>query len=220
MKLIIDIPDSILETIDDDRVISREQLMVLQKHIANGTPITEGDLISRSALKAAVKTKLTSGEYYPYHFIKLIDNAQSISLPITTEGDLISRSKLRKDFVDRYHKAEDWIIKAEDIFIKTRAEATRDFIGEVIMTIDNAPTVETDIEVATKDAYDHGYTDGWKERFGEPDERPKGKWEERYYPCECSNCHKEPLCDDEGYKLSNFCPNCGADMRGKEDGKP
>ena len=78
MKLIIDIPDSILETIDDDRVISREQLMVLQKHIANGTPITEGDLISRSALKAAVKTKLTSGEYYPYHFIKLIDNAPTV----------------------------------------------------------------------------------------------------------------------------------------------
>ena len=41
-------------------------------------------------------------------------------------------------------------------------------------TIDNAPTVETDIEVATKDAYEHGYSDGWKERFGEPVENPHG----------------------------------------------
>lgn len=42
--------------------------------------------------------------------------------------------------------------------------------------IDNAPTVETDIEVVAKDAYEHGYTDGWKERFGEPNGRPQGEW--------------------------------------------
>ena len=42
--------------------------------------------------------------------------------------------------------------------------------------IDNAPTVETDIEVATKDAYEQGYAQGWKERFGEPDERSQGEW--------------------------------------------
>jgi hypothetical protein len=50
------------------------------------------------------------------------------------------------------------------------------FIESIKHIIDNAPTVETDIEVATKDAYEHGYTDGWKERFGEPDERPQGEW--------------------------------------------
>lgn len=41
--------------------------------------------------------------------------------------------------------------------------------------IDNAPTIETDIEVVAKDAYDQGYTDGWKERFGEPDEIQTGE---------------------------------------------
>ena len=49
--------------------------------------------------------------------------------------------------------------------------------------IDNALTVETDIEVATKDAYMQGYTDGWKERFGEPNERPQGELKE-YKPLE------------------------------------
>jgi len=42
MKLIIDIPESILDTIDDDLVLSREQLIVLQKHITEGKPYEEG----------------------------------------------------------------------------------------------------------------------------------------------------------------------------------
>lgn len=43
------------------------------------------------------------------------------------------------------------------------------------------------------------------------DERPKGKWEicsDGYYPY-CSNCNNEP----ESGKMTNFCPNYGADMR-------
>lgn len=44
--------------------------------------------------------------------------------------------------------------------------------ARLIDLIDNTPTVETDIEVVAKDAYEHGYTDGWKERFGEPNKRP------------------------------------------------
>ena len=46
--------------------------------------------------------------------------------------------------------------------------------GKIKEIIDNAPTVETDIKVVAKDAYKQGYTDGWKERFGEPNERTQG----------------------------------------------
>lgn len=76
-----------------------------------------------------------------YPLIYNSDEYKAIANGTPITDDMISRSALRTDFVDRYHKAEDWIVKAKDIFIKTRAEATRDFIGEVIMTIDNAPTI-------------------------------------------------------------------------------
>ena len=78
----------------------------------------------------------------------------------------------------------------------------------VMNAIDNATTVETDIEEVAKDAYEHGYTDGWKERFGEPNERPQGEWVEFEGGYRCSNC------DDIEVYTPNFCPNCGADMRG------
>ena len=76
----------------------------------------------------------------------------------------IDANALRADFVDRYHKAEEWIAKAKDEEIKIRAEATRDFIGEVIMTINNALTLES---------YKRGYQKGLKTgiRIGQRSER-------------------------------------------------
>ena len=48
------------------------------------------------------------------------------------------------------------------------------------------------------------------------------KWinqdEGSFYPISCSNCHKEPLLDTYGnYVFSNYCPHCGADMRGDQN---
>lgn len=42
MQLVIDIPESILNTIQADEMISREQLAVLQMHILNGTTLPKG----------------------------------------------------------------------------------------------------------------------------------------------------------------------------------
>ena len=47
------------------------------------------------------------------------------------------------------------------------------------------------------------------------EERPQGEWKETDIPestlCKCSVCNF-----DLGAYSFNFCPNCGADMRGEE----
>ena len=47
--------------------------------------------------------------------------------------------------------------------------------------------------------------------------RPKGEWEKTmtYYPY-CSICEWIPEEDEMTHGLYNYCPNCGADMRGAE----
>ena len=44
----------------------------------------------------------------------------------------------------------------------------------------------------------------------------KGEWITKYEHKMCNKCgHTPPSDDDHYYILSNFCPNCGADMRGE-----
>ena len=112
------------------------------------------------------------------------------------DNDLISRSELLE-----HAKGGDWDGVG---FSKEYV-----FVDDII----NAPTVETDIEVVAKDAYKQGYTDGWKERFGEPNEIPQGEWDKRHtellkYFVKCEKCGEEIMTSHK-----NFCPNCGADLK-------
>ena len=139
-------------------------------------------------------------------------------------NDLISREALKKDFKERLAKCDEWIEKAKDKETRIRASTVKAFIAEVIMTIDNAPTVElTESEVqevlnkrcmtAVPNEYLialHGKT-----------ERPKGKWYKtgqsfihpnKFMNYGCSNCFYE--LDEHIRKEPNFCPNCGAEMKG------
>lgn len=56
-----------------------------------------------------------------------------------------------------------------------------------------------------------------------PSAQKKGKWirldDEKCYWYECSECgHLPPKDTFKQEWLSDFCPNCGADMRGEKDG--
>lgn len=122
-------------------------------------------------------------------------------------NDLISRSELKKAI----NKIIDEEIEIEEKWARG--------LKYSLKIIDNAPTVPLP---DFKDGYKQAIIDG-KTNF----QRPKGEWIERteritldtYY--ECSNC-KEPWTTIEGtpwQNMMNFCPNCGARMKGNKAGK-
>ena len=75
----------------------------------------------------------------------------------------------------------------------------RRFAEKVDELIDNAPTV-------LHDNYSMGYQDGVKKVLSE---RPQGEWIEDSGNIACSHCHTIWL-----YRRTDYCPNCGADMKG------
>lgn len=94
-------------------------------------------------------------------------------------------------------------------------------LGEVIDMLDNAPTVETKTIEECIIAYGDGY-----ETARRLYERPQGEWIKQYGKSyelitnegvlvgEFTKC---PKCKYDKARGSNFCPHCGADMRGKEE---
>lgn len=80
------------------------------------------------------------------------------------------------------------------------------------MTIDNAPTVDTDLSK---------YSDKlWKEAYERgKNERPQGEWIGEHFVYKCSKCGHiaDSVLSVTGRNiipmLSNYCPECGADMR-------
>ena len=74
-------------------------------------------------------------------------------------------------------------------------------------------SLEQQIKQLVQDAFDKGYQCGYKDRKSEPQ---KGEWidiSEWYTPRQkCSICETIVV----GYG-SNFCPNCGARMKGADD---
>lgn len=72
--------------------------------------------------------------------------------------------------------------------------AAGDVLGDVARILDSAPTIEPDVK---RGEWIHGCSNGAGTEF-----------------CYCSECDESALIDKHGYtELSDFCPNCGADMR-------
>ena len=114
-------------------------------------------------------------------------------------NDLISREALRED-LRRFFPAE----VLEGIEPKT-------LFAQIMHDIDNAPTVEIPTELCKgcrflKDC------ETCEEKL-----RPQGEWEK----CQndmfrCSICRQaDEVPTSMGIPIYNFCPNCGADMRGE-----
>ena len=83
MKLIIDIPEEEHEFLKDLKMVNigRGNCKTIQQNVINaikfGTPITDGDLISRNALKEALRQR----QWYIddiEEVMKIIDNAPAI----------------------------------------------------------------------------------------------------------------------------------------------
>lgn len=70
---------------------------------------------------------------------------------------------------------------------------------------------------AAEQAYSNGYSAGYVAGRRSVGERKRGQWE--YWAGGLRKC---PVCGHEYtdyLECYNFCGNCGADMRGTEDGK-
>ena len=82
--------------------------------------------------------------------------------------------------------------EVERLLIKWFTQCTEEEFFDLKKAVDELPTIES---------------------------RPKGKWikNEYFWYYHCSVCKEDNLLyTDESNALSNYCPNCGADMRGEE----
>lgn len=127
-------------------------------------------------------------------------------------NNLISREELKKVFNDYYSG------------IGSQPKFT---LGACLQLIDNAPAVEpfepdyvgAERLAARQRGYADGYHNGMEIGKTLNPRIKQGEWIIDGHHIRCNKCN-EYICntDREGNKIpNNFCPNCGADMRGGEE---
>ena len=94
------------------------------------------------------------------------------------------------------------------------------------MIIDSAPSIEPNRILPERmergDIYEVGETivvmnhDDYYDLLCKSWEPKRGEWNKPNYG-QCSNCRGWAIETENGYYFSDFCPNCGADMREVRD---
>lgn len=127
-------------------------------------------------------------------------------------NDLISRSALkqRKFVINKFVRIGGRTNgKTLESINKAYQQGWNDAIDAII---DNEPTVTPDMAQVL--AYESGKSS----------ERPKGKWIKTndYVTCAygCIDYVKCSCCKNDSLEEGDYCPNCGADMRGGQDNDP
>lgn len=229
MKMIVDIPDDVYGHIKSTKTIETVDYDIISLYhtTKNGTPVsTDGDLISRNALKKVIKSyaddQYAENEYLgECAIMAIIDNAPTVSFIISpdyvselqnlnkelitqieelerSQGDLISREVLKKHITEVF-ETEEKIDKKWAMGLKYS-----------LKLIDNAPAIEQEVYITGED-YDM-YIRGYKQ--GKIDfERPQGEWTNTSPYDDKGECS---LCCYLSKKYYKFCPNCGAEIRSKE----
>lgn len=138
---------------------------------------------------------------------------------------IIDADALSEEFKSRAVSARNWkenALNCGNDEAVIRADATLAFLTEVKLTIENAPTVDPKqniivippelVKQLSKIVVDSFNKIPWSEALEAYNTRPHGEWLEDSGNIACSYCHTIWL-----HRRTDFCPHCGADMRGKEN---
>ena len=88
MQIVIEIPESIYDTIQSDEMISREQLAILQMHIMNGTPLPKGHGRLIDADKLEPRDISPEAWYSPMWGFELVDIEDAPTIIEADGGDV------------------------------------------------------------------------------------------------------------------------------------
>lgn len=127
---------------------------------------------------------------------------------------LIDTDKLCEEFKERQKAALNWkqqAIMNDNLESEIRADAVLAFLSEVKLTIDNAPTVDFTFEETFQKTI-------CENRLYCP-ARPTGEWISVPFDTGMGivDGYKCSVCDVSRVFSSNYCPNCGAKMKGAEE---
>jgi hypothetical protein len=84
------------------------------------------------------------------------------------------------------------------------------------IVINNYFKSECDINTSIRSAFEKGFRIGVKKAKSARPELKKGKWIDKSGGIECAWNYCS-VCGEQAIDLYDFCPHCGADMRGEPD---